>query len=97
MGSLAYVEVDRNDVDNDEDSRIIVIRDEERVGDEDDEVSPRDSRSGRLSGTPAVALSRGVRGRLLACVFAAEHFLLRTSCSVWRSGSNARGERDGDG
>jgi hypothetical protein len=64
MGSLAYVEVDRNDVDNDEDSRIIVIRDEERVGDEDDEVSPRDSRSGRLSGTPAVAVCSFVVGCL---------------------------------
>ena len=64
MGSLAYVEVDRNDVDNDEDSRIIVIRDEERVGGEDDEVSPRDSRSGRLSGTPAVAVCSFVVGCL---------------------------------
>ena len=79
MGSLAYVEVVRNDVDDDEDSRIIAISDAERVGDED-EVSRTECRSGWLSGTPAVAVCSFVVG----CLFGS---LVVSVGGYWRASS----------
>ncbi|KAL3775597.1 hypothetical protein ACHAW5_003500 [Stephanodiscus triporus] len=66
MGSLAYIEVEGNDVDDDDDSRMITISNAEGLGDEVDEVplSSRMSRSGRLSGTPVVVVFSFVIGCL---------------------------------
>jgi hypothetical protein len=83
MGTQAYVEVEGNDVEDNEDSRIITIGNAGGVDDDDDDIphTPRRINSSRLSGTPVVVICSFVVG----CLFGSLAVLL--GGYYWRESS----------